>query len=93
LKIDSAIPQPFGPLPPASRPDGAPAPAPAAGSDSSRVAFSAAARGLLAMQDGAADIDAERVAALREAIAAGRLSIDPGRIADGLIASARELLG
>ncbi|MFQ6687328.1 flagellar biosynthesis anti-sigma factor FlgM, partial [Bordetella pertussis] len=50
-----------------------------------------ASRQLLA-QEGGSDIDVERVAAIRAAIASGQLRIDPTRIADSLIASARDLL-
>lgn len=39
-----------------------------------------------------ADFDAARVAAIREDIRAGRYEIRPERIADGLLASVRELL-
>ena len=47
---------------------------------------------MLALQDGSNDINVERVAAIRAAIASGQLKIDTSRIADGLIASARDLL-
>ena len=47
---------------------------------------------MLALQDGRNDIDVERVAAIRDAIAAGQFKIDTSRIADGLIATARDLL-
>ncbi|HEX7865879.1 MAG TPA: flagellar biosynthesis anti-sigma factor FlgM [Variovorax sp.] len=40
----------------------------------------------------AADFDAARVAAIREDIRAGRYQIRPERIADGLLASVRDLL-
>lgn len=62
-----------------------------AGSGSAQVALSPASRQLLA-QEGGSDIDVERVAAIRAAIASGQLRIDPTRIADSLIASARDLL-
>ena len=39
------------------------------------------------------EFDAVRVAQIREAIAAGRYRVDPSRIADGLLASVRDLLG
>jgi len=87
---------------PTPLPAGAPAPRPEAGGNaaatgraaegSAQVALSSMSRRLLELQNGESDIDLERVAALREAIAAGKLPIDPDRIADGLIASARELL-
>jgi negative regulator of flagellin synthesis FlgM len=47
---------------------------------------------MLALQDGSNDIDVERVAAIRDAIASGQFKIDTSRIADGLIATARDLL-
>ncbi|MBO1111107.1 flagellar biosynthesis anti-sigma factor FlgM [Bordetella petrii] len=91
--------------PPSSRPIGAQAPggradtpagaapsAAAPGGGSAQVALSPASRQLLALQDGGSDINVERVAAIRAAIASGQLQIDAGRIADSLIASARDLL-
>lgn len=59
---------------------------------SAQVALSPAARQLAALQDGSGDIDQARVEEIRAAIAQGKLSINPGRIADSLIASAQELL-
>lgn len=64
--------------------------APSPGKNS--VDLSAAARHLFSLQDGAADIDEKRVEQIRAAIASGELQIDPARIADGILASARELL-
>jgi len=63
--------------------------------DGSQVDLSQAARQLFDQyqRDGdGADIDMTRVQTLCEAIAAGALQIDTKRIADGLIASACELL-
>jgi len=63
--------------------------------ESSQVALSAASRKLFELQqqdDHHADVDMARVHALRAAIAAGTLPVDAGRIADGLIGSACELL-
>jgi len=57
------------------------------------VRISSTAQQLSDLQSGDADVHLDRVNALRAALAAGTLSIDPGRIADGLIESARELLG
>jgi negative regulator of flagellin synthesis FlgM len=62
------------------------------GSSSAQVDLSPMSRKLLDMRNGEGDIDVAKVAAIRDAIAAGRISIDPGKIADGLIASAKELL-
>lgn len=42
--------------------------------------------------DTSQDIDAARVAEVRDAIREGRLEINPERIADGLIASVQDLL-
>jgi len=60
---------------------------------SAQVTISASSAKLLALNNGDEDIDTQRVAALREAIASGQLVIDPNRIADALIANARELIG
>ena len=56
------------------------------------VDLSPAARHLAALQDGSQDIQAERVQEIRDAIASGELRMDPGRIADSLLASVRDLL-
>ena len=57
-----------------------------------KVALSPTARALSSLSDGSSDIDMARVAEIRDAIAAGNLKIDTSRIADGLIASACDLL-
>lgn len=61
---------------------------------SSRTAvdLSPAARHLAALNDGSADVRSERVQQIRDALASGELRIDPGKIADGLLASVRDLL-
>ncbi len=56
------------------------------------VDLSAAARHLAGLQSGENDIDVAKVQELRDAIASGKLKVDTSRIADSLIASARELL-
>jgi negative regulator of flagellin synthesis FlgM len=61
-------------------------------SSSAQVDLSPMSRKLVDLQSGAEDIDTAKVQAIRDAIAAGQLKIDPTKIADGLIASARELL-
>ncbi len=43
--------------------------------------------------DASHDINSARVAEIRQGIADGTLTFDTGRIADGIIASARELTG
>lgn len=47
----------------------------------------------LAASESEAPLDAGRVAEIKQAIAEGRFSINPGAIADRLIASAKELVG
>ena len=64
----------------------------AGGGKAAAVDLSAAARHLSNLQNGEHDIDVAKVQELREAIASGNLKIDTSRIADKLIASARELL-
>jgi len=63
-----------------------------AGGGSSAVDLSAAARQLAGLQDASSDIDASRVEQLKSALASGQLKMDPSRIAEGLLASVRELL-
>ena len=96
MKINSTTNRPISADAVAQRPDSAVAQACGAsngsGSSSSQVALSSASRKMLALQDGSNDINVERVAAIRAAIASGQLKIDTGKIADSLIASARDLL-
>jgi len=63
-----------------------------AGSAKRSVSISTTAQQLASLHATDADVDWVRVDALRAAIAAGTLQMDTRRIADGLIASARELL-
>lgn len=63
-----------------------------AASGRTAVDLSPAARHLAALNDGDADVQAERVQQIRDALASGELKIDPSRIADGLLASVRDLL-
>lgn len=68
---------------------------PAAGSPASgkgSVDLSSAARHLSNLQNSENDINVARVQEIRDAIASGQLKIDPSRIADGLLASVRDLL-
>lgn len=58
----------------------------------STVELSPAARQLATLKNSDNDVDVARVQAIRDAIASGQLKIDTGRIADSLLASARELL-
>ena len=95
MKINSTTNRPISADAVGARPESAAAQygAVAGGSaSSSQVALSSASRKLLALQEGSNDINVERVASIRAAIASGQLKIDTGRIADSLIASARDLL-
>lgn len=56
------------------------------------VDLSATARHLSNLQNSDNDINVARVNQIRDALASGQLKIDPSRIADGLIASVRDLL-
>lgn len=62
------------------------------GEKAAAVDLSAAARHLAGLQGSENDINVAKVQELRDAIASGKLKIDTSRIADNLIASARELL-
>lgn len=95
MKINTNLARPLANIP-AARNDAAVAQAYGASSapraGSAQVELSGASRQLLALQEGGKDIDMERVAVIRAAIASGQLRIDPSRIADSLISSAKELL-
>lgn len=56
------------------------------------VDLSSAARHLSGLQNSDNDINVAKVAEIREALASGKLKIDASRIADGLLASVRDLL-
>lgn len=58
-----------------------------------RVDISAASVELLETSGAEAPVNAERVAEIKQAIAEGRFQINPERIADGLLASVRDMLG
>lgn len=60
--------------------------------DSSAVDLSPAAKQLAALHNDSADIQAGRVQQIRDALASGELQIDPGRIADRLLAHVQDLL-
>ncbi|MGE4368193.1 MAG: flagellar biosynthesis anti-sigma factor FlgM [Burkholderiaceae bacterium] len=59
---------------------------------SSTVDLSVTARHMASLENASSDINVVKVQALRDALASGELKIDASRIADGLLASARELL-
>ncbi|MBB5213401.1 flagellar biosynthesis anti-sigma factor FlgM [Parapusillimonas granuli] len=58
----------------------------------SAVDLSAAARNLSSLENSQNDVNVAKVQEIRDALASGRLVIDPSRIADGLLASVRDLL-
>lgn len=63
-------------------------------STASGVKLSARSTSLLASsQDASQDIDEAKVAQIRQAIADGTLTINPAKIADGLLSTVGELLG
>ncbi|HUG56827.1 MAG TPA: flagellar biosynthesis anti-sigma factor FlgM [Candidimonas sp.] len=62
------------------------------GAGKGAVDLSNTARHLSNLQNSENDINVVRVNQIRDALASGQLKIDPSRIADGLIASVRDLL-
>lgn len=77
----------------AARPQAAPASAasPSAGLSVSPLAAQVRDISARLTQPGDDDIDTAKVEEIRQAIAEGRIRIDPGKIADGLLATLREL--
>lgn len=66
----------------------------AAAEASTQVALSTAATQLMSGTEGVSgDFDTEKVARIAQAIADGKFEINPGAIADKLLANAREVLG
>ena len=57
-----------------------------------RVDISSLSAHLQEVGAGESPVDGQRVAEIRQAIAEGRFQINPERIADGLLASVREML-
>ena len=58
-----------------------------------RVDISSLSARLQEVGAGDAPIDVQKVAEIKQAISEGRFQINPERIADGLVASVREMLG
>ena len=65
----------------------------AARSDQSATSAQSTRLSRVDTSDSSRDINTARVAEIRQGIADGTLTFDTGRIADGIIASARELTG
>ena len=61
-------------------------------SGKSPVDLSSTARHLSSLENSDNDVDMAKVQQIRDAIAAGQLKVNPERIADSLLYSARELL-
>jgi len=90
VKIDQSATSAKPPTRPAKAGSAATAGADAAGSTKDAAQMSAQVHSLPGAPGG--DFDAARVAAIREDIRAGRYQVNPGKIADGLIASVQDLL-
>ncbi|RQO51344.1 flagellar biosynthesis anti-sigma factor FlgM [Variovorax sp. KBW07] len=92
MKIDQPAPS-ATPLHRTPAPGAAPAPAGTEAVERPKEAAQASAHvHSMPAAVGGSDFDAARVAAIREDIRAGRYEIRPERIADGLLASVRDLL-
>ncbi len=95
MKIDNSV-KSVGPLGGGeARPRATGAPAQAATPAGAQVQLSALAGRMQQMDGVLAEtpvVDSARVAEIRQAIAEGRFEMNPERIADGLIASVREML-
>lgn len=92
MKISSSIPA-VGGAPESGRTRNAPPVAKQSGNaPAERVDISPLSTSLHEAGAGKAPIDAQRIAEIKLAIAEGRFQINPERIADGLLASVREML-
>jgi negative regulator of flagellin synthesis FlgM len=92
VKISSSPPS-VGGVQDSGRARGPAAPTPQAGAASSeRVDISSLSARLQEVGAGEAPVNAQRVAEIKQAIAEGRFQINPERIADGLLASVRDML-
>lgn len=80
-----------GALPASSAKESAGANGPTPGTPAAGQARAPSLSPLLPSTNG--DFDAARVAQIRESISAGRYQVNTGKIADGLLASVRDLLG
>lgn len=93
MKINSAVPS-VGSTPEPSRARSPQAPTQKADAGSSeRVDISSLSARLQEVGAGETAMNSERVAEIKQAISEGRFQINPERIADGLLASVRDMLG
>lgn len=92
VKINSATP--IGTAPDTGRARGpAAAPQKPGATASERVDISSLSARLQEVGAGETPVNAQRVAEIKQAISEGRFQINPERIADGLLASVRDMLG
>ena len=92
VKITPSLNNPaVNPVAPA-RQGGAATNASSSTSSKSQVDLSSTARHLSSLENSGNDIDMDKVHQIRDAIASGQLKVNPERIADSLLSSARELL-
>lgn len=91
MKINSATPSVGTTGTGSSRGPAAPA-KPAGTASGERVDISSLSARLQEVGAGEAPVDAQRIAEIKQAISEGRFQINPERIADGLLASVREML-
>lgn len=93
MKINSAIPS-VGNAPESGRTRGPAATPPRPESEAGeRVDISSLSSQLQEVGAGETPVNTQRVAEIKLAIAEGRFQINPERIADGLLASVRDMLG
>lgn len=90
MKIDNTLPPIGNPMLKPASADGKPISAAPAAADDEQIDISALSARL--QEAGEAPIDAQKVAEIKQAIAAGRFQIDPERIAANLLEGVRELL-
>lgn len=93
MKINSAIPSVGGTSSAGTARNPAATRKPADSGASERVDISSLSARLQEVGAGEAAVDIQRVAEIKQAIAEGRFKINPERIADGLLASVRDMLG
>lgn len=92
MKINSAIPSVGNPSVSGSARAPATVGKPSGAATSERVDISSLSSRLQEVGAGEAPVDIQRVAEIKQAIAEGHFQINPERIADGLLASVREML-
>ena len=93
MKINSAL-SPVGTPSESGRARGTAATPPQTASGASeRVDISTLSARLMEAGAGEAPVDTQRIAEIKQAISEGRFQINPERIADGLLASVRDMVG